>query len=130
DLQDEIATLAQILADSVRKFSRGHAGSPAAESAGGQDARAAEAAVALPWLFFVLRPSRTGGVEVQDAMMDDAAIAGPEFDARDGLVFRDRNRNDEALIDVAAVGRHGKIFRHFQHEIRLAQLPAIDKLRR
>ncbi len=63
-------------------------------------------------------------------MVDDLAVARPEFDGLDVLALVDRHRQDEVAEQILAFSRDGERLAHGQDKIGLAQLPAVRKARR
>ena len=61
--------------------------------------------------------------------MHDLAVARPELDGRDRPVRIDRNRNHEAAIDVAPLGRHLEWLGGLENQVGSAELPALGKPR-
>ncbi len=56
--------------------------------------------------------------------MKDCGIVRTKLDRPHITTLSERHRDDEVAIDVRTVGRDGVRLRHFDHEVRLAQLPA------
>jgi hypothetical protein len=70
-----------------------------------------------------------GFVEQDSRMVDDLAVARPEFDGLDVLELVDRHRQDEVAEQILAFSRDGERLAHGQDEVGLAQLPAVRKAR-
>ena len=66
----------------------------------------------------------------RDDVMDDLAIAGTRFGHLHVFVFREAGINQEVLVLVWSIGFEGELFRHLQDQVRLADAPPFDELRR
>ena len=79
------------------------------------------------------RPCHLAGcprrIEKEPGVVDDAPVAGPKLDGGNRSILLQTARDDEAAVDILAVGREGEGLGHFEDEIGLAQLPAIGELR-
>ena len=63
-------------------------------------------------------------------MVDDPAIAGTRFGHLHVFVFGEARINHEMLVLVRPTGFEGELFRHLQDQVRLADAPPFDELRR
>src|SRR5262245_36948437 len=62
-----------------------------------------------------------------DDVMDDAAIAGTNFDSADVAILTKIGRDDEATVDIAAFGAQLVSLGWFDDCVRLTQRPAFGK---
>ena len=85
-----------------------------------------------PWSRLVQIPLTQLACLVQQdpRVMDDFAVARPEFDRLDVLPLVDRHRQDEVAEDIVPLGRNRERLPHGDDEIRLPQLPAVREPRR
>src|SRR5262245_54243495 len=63
-------------------------------------------------------------------VMHDLAIAGPRLGPEHVTILCDIQRDFKILVLVRAAGIQSEFIRHCQHQIRLADTPAFDELRR
>ena len=130
DLDDDVALVRQRPADALVEMAGPVAGRPAAQAAVDRLAGTAEARIARPRVGLVALAGLAGDVDVRQDVMDDAAVARPELDRRDVLVFVETGRDDEAAIDVLAAGGHVEIGPDVDNQVGRAELPVVGKLGR
>ena len=122
DLQDEIGGAVEEGRDVVGHAEGEGAGGPAAESARGQEAGGAEAGVAGAGIAFA---GGARGVLEDDDVVDHFGVAGADIDGADPVVGGGGRGDDEALIEVGAVGGDVEGGGHDGFEIGLAERPAL-----
>ena len=69
-------------------------------------------------------------IDIGQDVVDDPAVARPELDGRDVLVFFEAGRDDEAAIDVVAAGGDVEIGADVDDQVGRAELPVVGELGR
>ena len=76
----------------------------------------------------VPRRRRAAPDPTEDGVMHDVPRSGPELDGSHPLVLGELRRNHEIAELIGTGRRHGVAHRHFQNQIRLAEMPAVGEL--
>ena len=122
DLEDEVGGAVEEGGDAVGHAEGEGAGGPAAESAGGEEAGGSEAGIAGAGIALA---GGAGGVLEDDDVVDDFGVAGADIDGADPVIFGGGGGDDEALVEVGAVGGDGEGGGHGGFEIGRAERPAV-----
>jgi hypothetical protein len=135
-LQNEVRVGGQMVRDAGgQEFGRG-AGNPAAQAAGDgvggvadgfDEENSAEAGKAGLAVKSVHGARLTGGIGIEEDVVDGAPRGGLQLDGFDPVIGSETGAQDEVAIDVGTVRRHGEAGRHGEDEVGRAELPAVGE---
>ncbi len=120
ELHDDVGILVHGDAGVVGVEAGRHAGRPHAEDAGDRGVDRAGGAPAGLGGLGVAEAGAAAGVDGDDGVMHDRAVARPELEGDERFVLLQIQRNHEVLKDVGPVGRHGEGDGDFGNHVGLA----------